>query len=184
MYALNVGVRNKFFSLSCLSETPDQALEKSQEVIEGWCSSYNLDPSWDQGMNGQGNDSLVWCRDGAKILTPKHFQDGFFMILVKESKDSEIKLWKPVQGSVRILCAELRKFGYSHGLRLVKPFGPSTSEQMRRVLRKSGRLAFTESHLEKWTEELVNSDSGYSSRLFAWPESRLLPGRQSDCTVN
>lgn len=181
MYALNVGVRNRFFSLSNFSESPEKVIEKSQDVIEAWCSSYNLDPSWDQGINGQ-EDSLVWCRDGAKVLTPEHFQDGFFMFLVKESKDAEIKIWKPVRGSTLILCAELRSFGYSHGLRLVRPFKAS-NPLSKRVLKDCRTTAFGDEHLKEWTKLLVDTDGGFSSSLSAWPESRLLEERH-DSTTN
>lgn len=177
MYALTVGVRNKFVSLSCFSDSPDKAIDKAQEVVDAWTGPYSLDPSWDQDMNGQEN-SLVWCQDGAKVLTPEHFQDGFFMILVKESKDSELKLWKPYPGSTRIVCAELRKFGYGNGLRLVKPFGDQlTSSQNRRLLKAANTVAFSEQHLKRWCEELVATDGGYTQGTFGWPETHLLPRR-------
>lgn len=183
MYALNVGVRNEFFSLSCFSKTPEEAIEKSQEVIEAWCGSYALDPSWDENMNGQGNMSLVWCRDGSKVLRPKHFENGFFMILVKESKDSEIKLWDPVVGSTRILLVDIAKFGGPSGLRLVKPF--RGLDPVERSIRKNPLLVpFSNDHLNQWASELVDNDGGFSSGLFAWPETHLLPRRLNVVSAN
>lgn len=183
MYALNVGVRNEFFSLSCFSETPEMAIEKSQDVIKSWCGPYNLDPSWDQGMNGQDNSSLVWCRDGAKTLTQEHFKDGFFMILVQESKDSEIKLWEPVRGSMRIVCMHLSAKSGGNGLHIVKPFRPSNSVE--RNLRKNPFLVpFSATHLNGWVLEAVNKDLGFSSETFAWPDSYLLPRRLNVVSAN
>lgn len=165
MYALCIGVRDQFFSLSCFDEKPAKAIQKALEVESAWLGAYRLDPSWDQTLNGQ-DESLVWCLDGSKVLLPRHFERGFFMHLVKESKDSEIKMWKPLPGSLRFVAVDLWDAEHDDRLRVVRPFFKSTASVERSWLRRSNAVAFSERHLT-WWHDRMQRDANESFQLRA-----------------
>lgn len=179
MYALCVGVRNSFFSLSCFGDTAKVAVETAIAIEEAWCSTYRLDPSWDERLNGQ-SESLVWCQDGSQILSPKHFADGFFIMLVKESKGSELVLWKPVSKSLQLVAVEFAK-DEDERLRLVRPFS-RVSEAERSWLRRYHAMKYTRTHLNWWrqmcSKDAVESDILSSSQL------SLLPSEIYDRTAH
>lgn len=181
MYAICVGVRNQFFSLNSFSEDRKTVEQKMQDIANEWEGPYGLDPSWDESLNGLGNNSLVWCRDGATVLTDKHLQNGFFAILVRESKDSEIKLWNPVVGSQRFVFVDLMPGSGNHSLRWVRTFS-SITRTMRYTLQRASQLAYSTGHLNLWSNEVLQEKQPLARHIS--PQLTLSLRKTDDSSVN
>lgn len=168
MYALCVGVRDHFFSLSYFTEDAEEHSKVLQDFEKEWTGSYRLDPSWDERVNGQGNNSLVWCHDGAQVLTEKHFQYGFFAFTVRESKDSEIHVWKPALGHRYVFVTAFEEG--TRGLRMVRTFG-SLSQVERSYLYRQKAKPYGLDHLYWWFDTV--SQAGDESRFHALTQPLL-----------